>query len=619
MKVKLLLLCSIVLLLVIGGIEPAHAALSIGPSGAHEKLIPGIQTEHTFYIGRTYPDEVVDFSVELSEGAEEFVDINGQDTFTIERGDYQYLYTITIDSTGLEPGIYEADIRFVQESMQETNAAMAVRYGVQGTIDLEVVQEYAPEDNPTDLHGSGELVADIGILEFESDKELYLSGNTAVFNWKAKNNSESEAFSNVPVEATIFFDGGRVSGMNGKCGDVLSPGEECEGTYQYQIPTYRSGDYSLILNIAGNIETLPFQINTPFYYTNWFRGILIAIGLICLAILFIYSDVCIMYAKYLHEHNKRILRRGAKKMQKIRILRYKKTIGVIIPAILVCGVVGTYLRIPVIESSELEGLINLNDQMVVYVDQVDQGIHMIRPKDLVQDYVEGEWTVYFYSDNRFFLIPQDRENNVYLVNPSIIFQYDYSALPGPIDSVDVNKRQSLMLLQGENEETNKRYYCLSGIGIDDGPQCVFLEDLMDDENVIAQMGWLGDEDVMMIYVDDKQYTYNYWSDQLMVVDQVEEGQEIGAMVFQPAEPILKHDEDWKVFYNIIYNWEQKKAYRLGDTPSLYQLSENHYLTVNEQGELRLLDLEKEKMYFVDQVQHGARLYLVEPGYFITTP
>ena len=91
------------------------------------------------------------------------------------------------------------------------------------------------------------------------------------------------------------------------------------------------------------------------------------------------------------------------------------------------------------------------------------------------------------------------------------------------------------------------------------------------------------------------------------------------MVFQPAEPILKHDEDWKVFYNIIYNWEQKKAYRLGDTPSLYQLSENHYLTVNEQGELRLLDLEKEKMYFVDQVQHGARLYLVEPGYFITTP
>ncbi|MFH1142300.1 MAG: hypothetical protein ABIH67_03450 [Candidatus Uhrbacteria bacterium] len=618
MKTKILFLSSLLLLL-FGGVQPVQASLSIGPSGVHEKLEVGMEVESSFRIGRIYPDQVADFTVEISGSATEFIDLHGQNEFTIERGEYGYEYKFSIDTTGAPVGEYQAIVEFIQETTADTGAAMAIRYGVKGTVNIEVVEEFTPEDNPTNLSGTTDLISGLSVLDLKADQDIYSAGSQANFTWIVKNNLENEAFVSIPIEATIYLDGTRISGMSGGCSQMLVPEGECEKSYSFDIPNRKKGNYSLVVNVAGNVESLTFTVQTPFYQTNLFFGILVGLGLLCLVILFIYSDLLIMYLKYLHEHNKKLLRRGSVKMKKIRILRYKKLTGSVIVAIVIFGFVTTYLSIPKISLAELSGNTDLHDQMIAYTNQKSDGVHFIRSKDLVQDDLVGDWVVYPFADDRFFAIPDDITHDFYMINPSLIFQYDYSKLPGAIDAVDVNYRQSLMLLQGTRED-GSLYHCLSGIGVDQGPECVYLEDLMDDNQAIMEMGWFGDEDVVMIYLDQKQYSYNYWSDQLVEIDQSEEKQEIGVLVYQQADSISNENSDWKMFRNIIYNWKQKKAYRLDVQVKLYPLDQqNYFLTVSANGSLNMLDLLNEKYYYLGQVDQSTQFYLLERGYLITTP
>jgi hypothetical protein len=618
MKIKILLLFSSFLLLVVG-IQPAQATLSIGPSGVHDKLESNMVAEHSFQIKRTYPDQVSNFVVELEDvDAAKYVDLHGQDSFAIERGEYGYDYIFTIDTTGAPEGKHEVDISFVQETADKEGSTMAVRYGVQGTIYFEVVDEFVPEDNPTNLSNTTDLITGLSIVDFKADKDIYIAGSEAVFNWEISNNLENEAFANTPVDIAVYYEGRRISGMGSTCNKVLAPGGVCEGEYVYDIPVRKNGEYSITLNVAGNIESLPFSIKIPFYQTNWFLGVFIGIGLICLLILYIYSDLLLMYIKYLHEHNKRYLRRGAKKMKQIRVLRYNKLAATAVVVILLFGVIGTYLSIPNIKAAEFPGAVNLMGQMVAFTNDQDGGMHLFRSRDLMLDYLSNGWVLYPHTDNNFFAIPEDVTQDFYLVTTGTIFQYDYSKLPGQITSVDVNKRKSLMLLQGTSGEDGTPYYCLSGIGVDNGPQCTYLQDLMDDSQVV-EMGWVGEEDVVMISVDNKQYSYNYWSDQLVETDQGQAMQEIGVRTYQMAQYLTSQDSDWKMFYNILYNWKQKKAYRLYDSVRLYPLSDSYYLMVDEQGDLNMLDLEKEQHYYIDQVERGTRFYLIEEDYLITTP
>lgn len=242
---------------------------------------------------------------------------------------------------------------------------------------------------------------------------------------------------------------------------------------------------------------------------------------------------------------------------------------------------------------------------------------MIRLHDLTQNLFSGERTFYSYLDDRFFILPPNQSNNFYLVTPSYLFEYDYSVLPGPIDSISVNDRQSIMLIKGERPDDSK-YYCLSWIGVDHGPDCVYLEDLMEDKYFIGQTGWIGDDLLAIVGFKDVYYSYNYWSGELNEID----GDEVSSLIrttnYQPTEPLSDNITDWKLFGNIVYNWQQKKAYRLNTPKSFHYLSDDYYLMIDRWQRLNLLDLVGGQYFYLNQVDSTPDFYQFEQGYRIDT-
>ena len=122
------------------------ASVGISPSEIATEVLIGQKNEVYFNISRSTADKETIFDVS-EEGENNFLDLDGQEVFTLPVGEQVKKMVFYIDATELTLGEYETSLRFIMRSDQAAEGpGNKILYGMTGSVKFTVVEELTKPD-----------------------------------------------------------------------------------------------------------------------------------------------------------------------------------------------------------------------------------------------------------------------------------------------------------------------------------------------------------------------------------------------------------------------------------------------------------------------------------------
>ncbi len=138
---------------------------------------------------------------------------------------------------------------------------------------------------------------------------------------------------------------------------------------------------------------------------------------------------------------------------------------------------------------------------------------LVRLNDGSLQPLSGTWNFFEPASDQLFAFPSNEatkkeyKQKFFLIEHAGITPLDATTLPNKIDSVVENRPQTYALFSGKRPDSNKPFVCLSELNIANGPNCVFLDALVDQS--IMSVNFSG-EHTVLITTENGSFIYDAW-------------------------------------------------------------------------------------------------------------
>jgi|GEM_PF-6970597 len=233
--------------------------------------------------------------------------------------------------------------------------------------------------------------------------------------------------------------------------------------------------------------------------------------------------------------------------------------------------------------------------------------------------LSGNWDYYPLSDNHVYAISQKpaetSAHQVFLLSDLNVYPLNASKLPGKIDLIQEDSSSMYALFSGVNNEDKSPFYCLTELFIMNGPDCLYLEQILDHN--MRDVHFLDEKPNQIAYRTDEGYfSYDIWTKKRLLLD----GAYSHAQNQSTALTELFTEKKIKTktgFIKLENQW-----FFTEPSSSFFKLMENVYIQkTQKQGENRLwiVNARNKQRRYLGIVSDSDHFFWLKTDGFVTNP